>query len=379
MRHNRTLLLNHLNSLSSPIVTEVLKENFNYKLFLDDPDLFTFSDEFKATILKTVSKIGLSSQDSEDKSFFDYINNLIASIQDKGVANFDINTIKMVYHLNKECSKEAFQKNYELLSKFIFQKALPELEKSDDYVSYFGNYNASTERHVNSNVLLRRAKKHYELTTAFANSHSIDSIKLLFDEESQDLLYQLDISVFELDASNKEKLIFMRHYGDDVYQLCTKKRESHEASNSILINLKDIDTVSSYYRIKIDHVQVNYSKQSGERDPLNAIIPLYYGQDTGVKTVTNSEYEKSKSLVKQNSNQLEEILTLGDLEFVCYEKETAFFQERVFTKRILKSLKEPELSQKSLLEKRKEQIRLIREKEIRESKSPHFRNQEYQD
>ncbi|CAI2384890.1 unnamed protein product [Moneuplotes crassus] len=369
LEHIRTCLLSHLNSLTSPIITEVLKEHFDYKLYLEDPDLFTFSDEFKTTILKTVNKIGLSSQDSEDRSFFDYTKNIIESIQDKGVPNFDINTIRMVYLLNKECSKEAFQKNYELLSKFIFQKALPELENSDDYVSFFGNFHAPTERHITSNVLLRRSKKHYELTTAFTNSHSIDSIKLLFDEECQDLLYQLDISVFEVDEHNNEKLVYTKHYGDDVYQLCTRKREPDEQPDSIIINLKDIDTVASYYRIKIDHIPINFSKQSAERDPLNAIIPLYYGKDTGVNTVTNSEYEKSKSVVKQNSNKLEEILTFGDLDFVCYEKETAFFKERVFTKKILKTLEEPELSQKSLLEKRKEQIKLIQTKEYEKAKA----------
>ena len=359
----RTAILKHIISLNSPVVATVLKENFDYTNYLDDPDLFSFSDDFKYTILKTINKMGLSSPGSKDQSFFTYIHNLLHQIQDKGVSNFDITTIRLVYTLVREANKESFQKNYELLTKFIFEKALPNLEKSNEYTELFKTYHLSTGNHISSNVLVSRAKNEYYLTTGFLTNHSIDYIKLLFDYEPQNLLCQMDISVFEV-KNNKEKLVFRKLYGDDVYQMVTKEvskdvEESH-LNNFIIIDLQDIDTVSNCYKIKVNHIHVTNIKNAGEIDPANAIVPLYYGQDTGVKATLNEEYEKDKGTVKQNSNLLEETLHLGGIEYVCYEKEQTYLQEKVFQKKELKALKEPEYSQKLVSEKRKEQLETIK-------------------
>jgi hypothetical protein len=261
----RDSILQHLNRLASQEMLDVLKENFDYRVFFEDPKLNTYSDHFKATIFKTINKVGLVNPESQDKSFYEYFCGMLDKVQKDGIENFDISTMKMMFMLNKEISKEAFEKNYDLLTNFIFKKALPQLEKSDEY--YKISFDASQNNHINTGVLLRRAKNEYELTVDLGNKHSIDYIKLLFDEDTFGLIFSMKISVFEVNSADKETLIFRELIGDDIYQLCTKKYNSIEdesseqkniygstINNFLWINLKKINTQSRYYRIKIDHI-----------------------------------------------------------------------------------------------------------------------------
>jgi hypothetical protein len=80
LEHTRNSLLQHLNRLKSHSLVQTLKENFDYKSFFEDPDLYTYSDSFKTTVFKTLNKIGLTSSDSEDQSFFTYTSGLLRAI-----------------------------------------------------------------------------------------------------------------------------------------------------------------------------------------------------------------------------------------------------------------------------------------------------------
>lgn len=100
---------------------------------MEDPDLYSYSDDFKAEIFKTIKKIGLADANGSDTSFFDYAKDTINQIQTGGVPSFDITSVTLIYSLCKTASKEMFDMNYKLLTDFIFKKALPELESSKQY------------------------------------------------------------------------------------------------------------------------------------------------------------------------------------------------------------------------------------------------------
>jgi hypothetical protein len=102
--------------------------------------------------------------------------------------------------VNKQANKNTFEQNYGLLTKFVFGKALPALEKSNEYHPI--KFHMSQEVHIPANVLIKRAKNEYELTTSFSKEHSIDYIKLVVDQDTLNLVLQMDISVFEVDENN---------------------------------------------------------------------------------------------------------------------------------------------------------------------------------
>lgn len=261
LEYIRDSILQHLNRLKSQELIDVLRENFNYKLILEDPKLMTYSDHFKSTIFKIVNKIGLIKPGDNEGSFFEYTNNLLSKIQDKGIDNFDITTMRLLYMINKQITQESFKKNYDLLTTLIFEKALPSLEKCQEY--YPINLNSSQNNNINAGVLVKRSKTLYSLTSDFKTKHSIDCIKLMFDEcTSNSAIYSMVISVFEVTSIGEENIIYKESFGDDVYQLCTSPNDDSESvpndnRNSIFIDLSKIETESRYYRVKVDHIKMS--------------------------------------------------------------------------------------------------------------------------
>lgn len=105
---------------------------------------------------------------------------------------------------------------------------------------------------------------------------------------------------------------------------------------------------------------VNIAKDNNDSDPVHAIVPLYYGQDIGLKPKINTTFKNLKNEINIVGNKLEESLNINGLDFNCYEKGSMFISPKKFTKKDLKTLKEPEASSKLLAAKRKEQHELIK-------------------
>jgi len=368
LEHTRLSILSHLNRLQLEENVKVLRDNFDFKSFLEDPDLYAYSDQFKAVIFNTINKIGLTDIDGQDRSFFEYTSGLLDSIQGSGVPNFDITTMRLIYTVNKDVRQEAFQKNYRLLTDFVFTKALPALEKSNQYFSV--SFNPSLSDHVSAGVLVCRAKSKYELTSDLGTLHSIDKVKLLFDEDTFGLVLAMKVRVYAVDDANNETLLLKTTFGDDAYQLCTRRQSSKGASQArpsgCCISLAGVEAVSRYFRVKIQHVNTAQAKSQGDaagQDPLHAIVPLYFGQDTGIQAPVNSVFKALKTEVSQSANKLDDVLSLDGLDFHCYEKLYAYLSPKKFTKKDLKTLSEHEAAAKLLAAKQKEQVELIKSRD----------------
>lgn len=94
---------------------------------------------------------------------------------------------------------------------------------------------------------------------------------------------------------------------------------------------------------------------------------MYYGQNTGVKSEVNKDYESSREEVNVVGNKLEDTLMINGLEFNCYEKSSMYFVLKKLTKKDMKSLKEPEASVKIIEMKRNSQLELIKSREYQKA------------
>lgn len=362
LEYIRNQILQHVIELHSPIHLKALQENFKFMTFFDDLDFSSYSDNFKTTLFKAITKIGVENVVDNGKTFLQYIDDKFAKIQDKGDENFDISLLHFFFlfikNINQETCSQALNN--------LFNKVLPELEKSKNY--YPLRFDSSLQNHIQTGFLITRAKLKYEITVDLNTVHSIDCIKLIFDEDTNRLVLSMNISVFTVDENDQETLLTKTQYGDEVYQLVTKKSNPEETnfnelSNYLILSLEGIQNKSRYYRIKINHIGTSQSKHDGNQDPIHAVVPLFYGQNTGAFSLTNNTFKASKTEISQSTNMIEETLKINGLEFNLFEKGSAYFVPKKFTKKELKAAGDQEGSRKLILTKRNEQIEFIKNRE----------------
>lgn len=219
--------------------------------------------------------------------------------------------------------------------------------------------------------LLTRSQYYYELNSDFATVHSLKKIKLLFDENTTDEIFSLKITICAVDENNKETLLIVSTYGSDEYQRVTKAYKSEilastENKNTLTISLDNVENESRYYRVKIMHydaVQSNSEKPAIA--PQSAIIPLFYGFDTGKQSPINKTLKSLKSEVHQSSNKMDSIVCLDGIEFDVYEKGNAFFTFKKLAKKEIASLNDFDRYNKLISAKRIELIDLVKNKEYK--------------
>ena len=198
--------------------------------------------------------------------------------------------------------------------------------------------------------------------------HSINHIKLLFDENTSGCIFSLKVSIYAVDQNNDDTLLLKTCYGDDVYQLVASQagKLSNSAQdkdiNTITISLRNIENESRYYRIRIDHNETYQSKNDPIQDPRNVIFPLFYGYDLGISGPTNNFIKILRNEINQNSNKLDETLTMNGIDFNVFEKCCAYIVPRKFSKKELKNLSDDEGLKRLLESKQKEQVTLTKEK-----------------
>ena len=365
LEYIRYNILQHLNTLSSEDHISILRDNFKFISFLEDPNLASYSNQFKSMIFRTISKIGVDNLTDNSKTFPQYTLEILQKIQEKGLDNFDIVSLHFIYMINKQLDQNLFEINYKILTDFIFGKALPAWDESKKFNSI--SFESDIQDHINVGTLLTRSKTSYELITDLNTVHSINYIKLLFDENTSGCIFSLKISIYTIDENNDETLLLKTGYGDDVYQLVVSRVEADSSVqdkdiNSITISLTNIENQSRYFKIRIDHIETYQSKNDSVQDPRNVIFPLFYGYDMGISSPTNSFVKTLKNDINQNANKLEDVLTMNNIDFNVFEKCCAYIVPRKFTKKELKNLPEDEGLKRLLESKQKEQVTMVKDK-----------------
>lgn len=137
--HNRDQLepvregiLIHLNNLRYHEHIKILEKHFKYTRFLEDPDLPSYSESFKAAIFNTIDKVGVDNLVDNGVTFRQYVSRLLQSIENRGLDNFDVHTFHFIYSICNKFSQEDFDLNFGLLTNFIFKKVLPELDTTKE-------------------------------------------------------------------------------------------------------------------------------------------------------------------------------------------------------------------------------------------------------
>lgn len=321
----RLNVLRHINSLQFDGSLQILKRLFDFKSLLADPAHYSYSNDFKAEIFKTINRVGLADANADDKSYLDYIDKSLSEILAGGVPSLDIATIRLMYLFNRNKTRKMFDLNYKLLTETVFSKALPELEASKQY--YPIDLAQSQPDFICPGAMLRRDKASYELTSDFATLHSLESIRLYFGHDSLGLSLAMIVRVYLVDHEDNETLVLRTAFDDGVYRVLTAKRSSEstqtsETNNYLTINLNNVSCVSRYIRIVIHHINAGLqnSQDAGARDPLYLVVPFYCGQDTGVSAPVNEAYNALKKEVHQSSYKLEDVVSLGGIDFNSYEK-----------------------------------------------------------
>ena len=135
LEYIRYNILQHLNTLSSEEHISILRDNFKFISFLEDPNLASYSNMFKSMIFKTISKIGVDNLRDNGKTFLQYTREILQKIQKDGLENFDIVSLHFIYMINKKLDQNLFDLNYQLLTEFIFGNALPAWDEPKKFSS----------------------------------------------------------------------------------------------------------------------------------------------------------------------------------------------------------------------------------------------------
>ena len=89
-------------------------------------------------------------------------------------------------------------------------------------------------------------------------------------------------------------------------------------------------------------------------------LSLFFGYDLGISSPTNNFIKILNNEINQNSNKLDETLSMNSIDFNVFEKCCAYIVPRKFTKKELKNLSDDEGLKRLLESKQKEVWKCLR-------------------